>query len=67
MVEPTERTRHTRPMEWDSEAEARVKKAPFFVRPFIKGRAEKEAKARGLPKVTCALLDELKSKEHQGS
>lgn len=54
-------------MEWDSEAEARVKKAPFFVRPFIKGRAEREAKARGLPKVTCALLDELKSKEHQGS
>ena len=26
-----------------------------------------EAKARGLNQVTCALLDELKSKEHQGS
>jgi len=54
-------------MEWDSEAEARVKKAPFFVRPFIKSRAEREAKARGLHKVTTALLDELKSSEHKGS
>jgi anaerobic sulfite reductase subunit C len=54
-------------MEWDSEAEARVKKAPFFVRPFIKSRAEREAKARGFEKVTSALLDELKSNEHKGS
>ncbi|MEY4578807.1 MAG: Proto-chlorophyllide reductase 57 kD subunit [Pseudomonadota bacterium] len=53
-------------MEWEREAEARVKKAPFFVRPFIKSRAEKAAKERGLDKVTTALLDELKSKEHQG-
>ena len=54
-------------MEWDSEAEARVKKAPFFVRPFIKRRAEREAEARGLHKVTSQLLDELKSSEHKGS
>lgn len=54
-------------MEWDHEAEARMKKAPFFIRPFIKGRAEKEAKARGLTKVTCALLDELKQSEHRGT
>lgn len=67
MVEPSQRRLHTQPMEWDSEAEARVKKAPFFVRPFIKSRAEREAKTRGLPTVTCALLDELKSKEHTGS
>lgn len=53
-------------MQWEAEAEARLKKAPFFVRPFIKGRAEKEAKERGLTLVTCALLDELKSKEHRG-
>jgi hypothetical protein len=53
-------------MEWEREAEARVKKAPFFIRPFIKSRAEKAAKERGLDKVTTALLDELKSKEHQG-
>lgn len=53
-------------MEWDYEAETRVKKAPFFIRPFIRSRAEKAAKERGLSKVTTALLDELKSKEHQG-
>ena len=52
-------------MEWEPEAEARVKKAPFFVRPFIKSRAEKEARERGLPRVTVALLDELKQREHR--
>lgn len=52
-------------MEWQPEAEARLKKAPFFVRPFIKARAEKEAKARGMSQVTTALLDELKAREHR--
>jgi hypothetical protein len=54
-------------MDWEQEAEARVKKAPFFIRPFIKSRAEKAAAARGLTKVTAALLDELKASEHKGS
>jgi hypothetical protein len=54
-------------MDWEQEAEARVKKAPFFIRPFIKSRAEKAAAARGLSKVTAALLDELKASEHTGS
>lgn len=45
---------------------ARLQKAPFFIRPFIKRRAEAEAKKRGLPAVTTALLDELKNSEHQG-
>jgi hypothetical protein len=53
-------------MDWEREAEARIKKAPFFIRPFIKSRAEREAKARGLERVTCALLDELKASEHKG-
>ena len=53
-------------MEWEEKAETRVKKAPFFVRPFIKLRAEREAKARGLTRVTEALLDELKANEHRG-
>lgn len=52
---------------WDEDAEARLKKAPFFVRPFIRVRVEKIARDRGLPKVTLALLDEVKSSEHQGS
>ena len=53
-------------MRWDPEAETRLKKAPFFIRPFIKSRAEKVAKERNLDTVTPALLDELKSKEHRG-
>lgn len=53
-------------MDWEEKAEARIKKAPFFVRPFIKVRAEREAKARGLTRVTETLLDELKSREHKG-
>jgi Proto-chlorophyllide reductase 57 kD subunit len=51
-------------MEWEEPAEARIKKAPFFIRPFIRSRVEKEARARGLAKVTLALLDEIKSSEH---
>jgi Proto-chlorophyllide reductase 57 kD subunit len=53
-------------MDWDPEATARLKRAPFFVRFFIKQRAESEAQRRGLSRVTTALLDELKSKEHKG-
>ncbi len=54
-------------MRWEPAAEARLKKAPFFIRPFIRGRAEKEAKARNLEAVTEALLDELKASEHRPS
>jgi hypothetical protein len=39
--------------------------APFFIRPFIRSRAEKEAGRRGLSEVTTALLDELKASEHK--
>jgi hypothetical protein len=54
-------------MQWEAEAQARLKKAPFFVRFFIKQRAESEARRRGLDVVTTTLLDVLKSKEHRGS
>jgi hypothetical protein len=53
-------------MDWEPAAETRVRKAPFFVRPFIKSRAERAAKERGLSVVTTALLDELKASEHRG-
>lgn len=52
-------------MEWEPAASARLKKAPFFVRFFIKQRAEAEAAKRGLSQVSTSLLDELKSKEHR--
>ena len=53
-------------MQWHPDALARLKRAPFFIRPFIKQRAEREARARGLSEVTSALLDQLKASEHRG-
>lgn len=50
---------------WTKDALARLKKVPFFIRPFVRRRASAEAKTRGLTEVTSALLDEIKSKEHQ--
>lgn len=51
---------------WTPDAEARLAKVPFFVRFFVKRRAEAAAKERGLAEVTSALLDEIKSSEHRG-
>lgn len=48
---------------WTPEALARLQRAPFFVRPFIKKRAEKVARERGLDEISSELLSELKSKE----
>jgi hypothetical protein len=53
-------------MVWQPEALERLQRAPFFVRPFIKMRAETEAKKRGYSQVTTQLLDELKASEHRG-
>ena len=50
---------------WQPEADKRLRKVPFFVRPFVKKRAETEARARGLTEVTAQLLDELKQREHR--
>ncbi len=51
---------------WTPDAEARLKRVPFFIRPFVKRRAQAAAAERGLKEVTSELLDEIKSKEHQG-
>jgi hypothetical protein len=53
-------------IEWNEDARARLEKVPFFVRPFVRHRAEKAARERGLARVTTELLDELKKSEHQG-
>jgi len=52
-------------MEWEPAASARLKKAPFFIRFFVKQKAEAEANKRGLTQVTTSLLDELKGEEHR--
>lgn len=53
-------------MRWRPDAEQRLKKVPFFIRPFVKRRAEGVARDRGLTEVTSELLDEIKEREHQG-
>jgi hypothetical protein len=53
------------PIHWNPEAEQRLAKAPFFIRPWVRRRAEAVARERGLTEVTSRLLDEIKGKEHQ--
>ena len=48
---------------WSAEAKQRLGRVPFFVRPFVKKRAEAAARERGMTEVTGELLSELKSKE----
>ncbi|HHH29971.1 MAG TPA: protochlorophyllide oxidoreductase [Polyangiaceae bacterium] len=50
---------------WSSDASARLKRVPFFIRPFVKRRAEAAARAQGEAEVTSALLDQVKSSEHK--
>jgi hypothetical protein len=56
----------TTKLDWDPDAKARLANVPFFIRPFVRWRAEKAASERGLTRVTGALLDELKRDEHRG-
>jgi len=49
---------------WHPEAETRIKRVPFFVRPLARRKAEREARKRGLSQVTPALLEELRKAQH---
>mgnify|MGYP003326113681 CR=1 FL=1 len=53
-------------MKWSTLAEASLSRVPFFVRPFVRRRAEALARERGLAEVTEALMKELRQKEHTG-
>lgn len=53
-------------MTFTPEAEAALKRIPFFVRPFVRRRAEQVARERGLTVIDAALLKELREKEHTG-
>lgn len=53
-------------LEWEPAAQTRLDAVPFFVRPFVRRKAERAARERGLTRVTSALLDELKQSEHPG-
>ncbi len=52
---------------WHPDAEQRIKKVPFFIRPWARRRAETVARERGMQEVTTHLLDELKGREHKGA
>jgi hypothetical protein len=54
------------PLRWHPDAEARIQRVPFFVRPLARRRAEREARRRGLTEVTPALLEDLRKKQHDG-
>ena len=51
---------------WTPEAAKRLKRVPFFVRPFVKRRAERAARSKGVDEVTSELLDAVKRDEHRG-
>lgn len=54
----------TTSVRWAVDAEERLRNVPFFIRPFVRRRAEATARERGLPEVTSQLLDEIKGREH---
>lgn len=50
-------------IKWTPEAEARLRKVPFFVRKFARARVEAAAAARGEALITEALVDQVKKQE----
>lgn len=49
-------------MEWTVDAEAALKRVPFFVRKQVRTRVEKEARDAGKAKVTLADVDATKAR-----
>ena len=50
-------------VEWEVEAEKRLKKAPFFVRKIARGKVEKAALEQGISLITVAFMERIKKKE----
>ncbi len=50
-------------IEWDIEAEKRLKKAPFFVRKMARAKVEKAARERGISRITLEIMEEIKRQE----
>lgn len=47
-------------MEWTTEAEARLKEIPFFVRPAARKKIEKFAQAAGTAQITVEVYEQAK-------
>ncbi len=56
------RSRTGERIEWDSEAEGRLKRVPAPVRAMARIELERTAADRGLSRVTVALMEEVKAK-----
>lgn len=50
-------------LEWDADAEQRLKQAPFFVRRIARQKVERAARERGLNRVTLDLVESIKHRE----
>jgi Proto-chlorophyllide reductase 57 kD subunit len=49
-------------MNWTTEAEAKLKEIPFFVRPAARKKIEKLAQEMGATEITPEIYDQAKSK-----
>ncbi|MBM0742089.1 PCP reductase family protein [Phormidium sp. CLA17] len=49
-------------IQWTSEAEARLKEIPFFVRPAARKKIEKFAGERGITEITVEVYEQAKQK-----
>ena len=52
----------TNTIEWTPDAEARLKKAPFFLRGMVRKLSEKKARELGITKITEEILNQFKEK-----
>ena len=49
-------------MEWTTDAEARLKEIPFFVRPAARKKIEKFAQEQGIAQITVEVYEQAKQK-----
>lgn len=50
------------PITWTSDAEARLKEIPFFVRPAARKKIEKFAQESGITQITVEVYEQAKQK-----
>ncbi|MCT0224522.1 PCP reductase family protein [Synechococcus sp. CS-1328] len=48
-------------MEWNSDAETKLKEVPFFVRPAVRRRIERLAGDAGLERIDLAFYEQAKA------
>ena len=53
-------------LEWDDEAEKRLRKVPFFVRKLARRKIERAAREEGISLITVDLVERVKNREMGG-